>query len=88
MGQHLRGVLSQLSGVREVRGMGLLVGVELDEPSVVPTVLRLVLERGLLLGGFLNAPGVIRVAPPLVVSRDLCDRAVEILAESLRVAGQ
>ena len=86
MGQQLRGVLSQLSGVREVRGMGLLVGVELDEPSVVPTVLRLALERGLLLGGFLNAPGVIRVAPPLVVSRDLCDRAVEILAECLERA--
>jgi 4-aminobutyrate aminotransferase-like enzyme len=38
------------------------------------------------LGDFLNAEGVIRVAPPLVVSRELCDRAVDVLGESLRIA--
>ena len=66
--------------------MGLLLGVVLVEPSFTREVLRLALERGLLLGDFLNAEGVIRVAPPLVVSRELCDRAVDVLGESLRIA--
>jgi acetylornithine aminotransferase len=72
--------------VKEVRGIGLLLALVLEEPSLTGAVLREALERGLLVGGFLNAEGVIRIAPPLVVSRDLCDRAVEVLTESLRIA--
>ncbi len=86
MGDHLRSAISRLEGIKEVRGMGLLLGVVLVEPSFTREVLRLALERGLLLGDFLNAEGVIRVAPPLVVSRELCDRAVDVLGESLRIA--
>lgn len=86
MGTHIRSAISGLAGVREVRGMGLLLGVVLEEATQTPAVLRLALERGLLLGGFLNAAGVIRIAPPLVVSRELCDRAVNVFAESLRAA--
>jgi acetylornithine/N-succinyldiaminopimelate aminotransferase len=86
MGAYLRGALSTLAGVKEVRGLGLLLGVVVEDPRAVPAILRLALDRGLLLGGFLNAPEVIRVAPPLIVSRELCDRAVEILDESLRIA--
>lgn len=86
MGRHLGSAISDLAGVKEVRGLGLLLGVVLEEPSMTQAVLELALERDLLVGGFLYAEGVIRIAPPLVVSRDLCDRAVEILAESLRIA--
>ncbi len=86
MGAYLRTAISALPGVEEVRGVGLLLGVVLEEPSLVRAVLRLASERGLLVGDFLNAEGVIRIAPPLIVSRELCDRAVEILAESLQVA--
>lgn len=86
MGAYLRRAISALPGVEGVRGMGLLLGVVLEEPSLTRAVLRLTLDRGLLLGDFLNADGVIRVAPPLVVSQELCDQAVEVLAESLKVA--
>jgi 4-aminobutyrate aminotransferase-like enzyme len=86
MGAYLRHAISALPGVEGVRGMGVLLGVVLEEPSLTRAVLRLTLERGLLLGDFLNADGVIRVAPPLVVSQELCDQAVEVLAESLKVA--
>lgn len=86
MGQYLRGAISALAGVEEVRGFGLLLGIVLEEPSHTRTVLTLALERGLLLGDFLNAEGVIRIAPPLVVSQELCDRAIEILEESLKIA--
>lgn len=86
MGSYLRNILLPLDGVKEVRGIGLLLGVVLEEASLVRAVLRLALERGLLVGDFLNAEGVIRIAPPLIVTRELCDRAVEVLAESLKVA--
>lgn len=86
MGGYLRSTLSGLAGVKEVRGLGLLLGMVLEEPSLTRRVLSLALERGLLLGDFLSAEGVIRIAPPLVVSRELCDHAIEILAESLKLA--
>jgi 4-aminobutyrate aminotransferase-like enzyme len=86
MGRYLRSAIADLAGVKEVRGLGLLLGVVLEDPSLTRVVLGLALARDLLLGDFLNAEGVIRIAPPLVVSRDLCDRAVEIFEESLKVA--
>jgi acetylornithine/succinyldiaminopimelate/putrescine aminotransferase len=88
MGGHLRAALARLEGVKEVRGIGLLLGLVLEQPPLTQAVLRLALERGLLVGDFLCADGVIRIAPPLVVSRELCDRAVEILGESLRIANR
>ncbi len=86
MGRYLRNAISDLAGVKEVRGLGLLLGVVLENPSLTRTVLGLALEQDLLVGDFLNADGVIRIAPPLIVSRDLCDHAIEILAESLKRA--
>lgn len=86
MGEYLRSGIAGLEGIKEVRGMGLLLGIVVEEPSLTRDVLRLALERDLLLGDFLNTEGVIRVAPPLVVSRELCDRAIEVLAESLKAA--
>jgi acetylornithine/succinyldiaminopimelate/putrescine aminotransferase len=86
MGRYLRSAIADLAGVKEVRGLGLLLGVVLEDPSLTRVVLDLALARDLLLGDFLSAEGVIRIAPPLVVSRDLCDRAVEIFEESLKVA--
>ncbi len=84
MGEYLRRELTTLSGVKEVRGMGLLLGVVLEEPVMTPQLLRRALEQGLLLGGFLHAEGVIRIAPPLIVTEQLCAQAVEILRKSLK----
>jgi LysW-gamma-L-lysine/LysW-L-ornithine aminotransferase len=65
--------------IREVRGMGLLVGIELRE-RVVP-VLQALQDAGVLA---LNAgPTVIRLLPPLVISYDELDGAVEALATVL-----
>ncbi len=64
--------------ISAVRGSGLLVGVELDTP--VAPILAAARERGLLI---INAGAhVIRLAPPLVVTREQIDEAVELLAVS------
>ncbi|NLF63483.1 MAG: acetylornithine transaminase [Chloroflexi bacterium] len=67
--------------ITAVRGCGLLVGVELDEP--VAPILAAARERGLLI---INAgTHVIRLAPPLVVTKEQIDEAVELLAVSLKL---
>jgi acetylornithine/N-succinyldiaminopimelate aminotransferase len=60
----LREGLSRLSGVREVRGEGFLLGIVLDRPG--KPVREALMERGFLVGGSDQAH-VLRLLPPLVL---------------------
>ena len=80
-GQYLREQLRALASplVVEVRGAGLLVGVELK--TAVAPILAAARQRGLLV---INAgDNTLRIAPPLIVTRDHIDAAVAILGECL-----
>ncbi|HEX5726203.1 MAG TPA: acetylornithine/succinylornithine family transaminase [Longimicrobiaceae bacterium] len=66
--------------VKEVRGAGMIWGVELDAPDAGEVVAR-ALEAGLLL--CTAGPAVVRVLPPLVAGEDELVRGVEILEEVL-----
>lgn len=66
--------------IREVRGLGLMVGVELKEKSG-PYLLKL-MERGVL--ALAAGPTVIRFLPPLVIEEEDLDRVVELTAEVLQ----
>jgi len=85
LGEHLLGRLKNLKStlIRAVRGRGLFVGVEFD-PTWVSA--RTVCER-LLVHGVLSKEThetVVRFAPPLTISREELDRAVDIFATVLR----
>jgi predicted acetylornithine/succinylornithine family transaminase len=83
LGRHLadglRRIASGRSVVREVRGKGLLIGVELSRPA--GPVVDACREAGLLI---LSAGDrVVRLAPPLIVGEADCDRALEIIDRAL-----
>ncbi|MGZ9032040.1 MAG: acetylornithine/succinylornithine family transaminase [Burkholderiaceae bacterium] len=65
-----------LAGVREIRGRGLMIGVELDRPC--GDLVKRALEAGLLIN--VTRDNVIRLLPPLVVTRADADLIVERLA--------
>ena len=79
MGARLEDGLRRVAAVRSVRGLGLMLGTELDQPAI--DVVRACLERGLLL----TAAGgnVLRFTPPLVVDETHIDRALTIVREAL-----
>jgi len=91
--QRLEPLVDKLAAVFDVRGKGLMVGVELvepgtTEPSVARTsaVLEMTRERGLLLGkGGLHG-NVIRVVPPLSVTAEETEEACDILVGVLEEA--
>ena len=56
--------LSGCAGFVEVRGLGLMIGIELDRPCA--DIITMSLERGLVLN--VTAESVIRLLPPLVMS--------------------
>ena len=82
-GQLLIDAASQVPGVAQVRGRGLMLGVVLDE-----AVAKLVVKQGLEEGLILNAPGenVIRLTPPLVITDDEIVEAMKRLALAIDAA--
>lgn len=82
-GQLLRDAASQIPGVTQVRGRGLMLGVVLDE-----AVAKLVVKHGLEKGLIVNAPGddVIRLTPPLVITDDEIEEAMKRLARAIDAA--
>jgi acetylornithine/N-succinyldiaminopimelate aminotransferase len=71
--------LATLPGIREVRGAGLLLGVELDRPAA--DVVALCAERGLLVGT--AGADVLRLTPPLIVTTAEIEQAIGVLEEVL-----
>jgi acetylornithine aminotransferase len=79
VGSHLKEALARelggLKGVVEVRGQGLMIGVELDKPCAVLTTRAA--EAGLLIS--VTADTVIRLVPPLIITPAEADEIVALL---------
>jgi len=73
--------------IRDVRGKGLLAGVEFAEDDIAALVITGCGRRDLLVAYSLNNPKVARIEPPLIISESELDRAVSIIAESVEETG-
>lgn len=84
VGEHLMAALrrefANLAGVVDIRGQGLMIGVELDRPC--GAILNRALEAGLLLS--VTADKVVRLLPPLIFTTAQADELVAILAPIVR----
>jgi len=78
----LRDGLRGVSGVVEVRGTGLMIGVELDRPC--PQVVAQALKAGLVVN--VTADTVVRLLPPLILDAEQADLAVSLLVPIIREA--
>ena len=67
--------LSSVEGVREVRGRGLMIGIELEEDCA--ELVKLALERNLLIN--VTAGNVVRLLPPLIIDQQQADTIVDIV---------
>ncbi len=70
--------------VVEVRGRGMLIGVEFADASIVPAFTRRAFERGLILNWTLHRDTVIRLAPPLIMTDDETEHALETIGQTVR----
>ncbi len=80
VGEHLRAALQRelgaLKGVKEIRGKGLMLGVDLSVPC--SELMGRAADAGLLIS--VTAASVIRLVPPLIMSTAEADEVVAILA--------
>jgi acetylornithine aminotransferase len=70
IGDYLMGKLRQLPAVREVRGRGLMIGLEMEQP-IGPLRERLLFEQHVFTGA--TGTHVFRLLPPLCLTRELAD---------------
>jgi putrescine aminotransferase len=69
--------------IRDVRGKGLLIGIETHSEAQGAALAERLHARRMLVANTLNKPEVIRVEPPLNIPEPLLDRFIEALDESL-----
>ena len=73
--------LKTLPHVKEARGQGLLVGVEFDDSISGVEVKHECIKRKLLITAI--GAHIIRMIPPLIVTKEDCDKAVAIIREAV-----
>lgn len=81
MGEYFKAKLSTLPHVKEVRGQGLLVGVEFDDSINGVEVKHACLDRKLLITAI--GSHIIRMIPPLTITEADCDKAAAIIEEAV-----
>ena len=85
-------MMERQPNIGEVRGIGLMIGVELveDRESKTPAtelrdkIVDLAFERGLLIMGC--GKSALRIAPPLCITRDEMAEGLRLIEESLEAA--
>lgn len=84
MGQYLRDKLASalqgVNGVKEIRGQGLMIGIELEVDCA--ELVGQALEEGLLIN--VTAGSVVRLLPPLILSEEEADHISEILGRLIK----
>ena len=81
IGAYFMEQLKTLPHVKEVRGQGLLVGVEFDDTISGVDVKHECLHRHLLITAI--GAHIIRMIPPLIITEEDCDKAVAIIREAV-----
>lgn len=81
IGAYFMELLKKLPHVKEVRGQGLLVGVEFDGSVKAIDIKHGCLDRHLLVTAI--GSSVIRMVPPLILTEEHCDKAYAILRETV-----
>ena len=99
VGNHLRnridGLAERIETIGEVRGKGLMIGIELVEPGTkrpdshgAAEVMEQARKRGLLVGKGGMYGNVLRIAPPLSLTEAEADEGYGILEAAVEAAGQ
>ncbi|OCL27319.1 putrescine aminotransferase [Orenia metallireducens] len=69
--------------INDVRGKGLMIGIEFQHESYGGLLISELFEAGVVVAYTLNQQKVIRLEPPLIISREELDKVVDVLENAL-----
>lgn len=81
IGDYLISELKSINGINEVRGRGLMIGVELDERHA--DIRKQLLEKDKIFTGVAN-PHIIRILPALNIDQSIADRFLDAIKNRLK----
>lgn len=74
--------------IKEVRGIGLFMAVQLENPEAINKVLPAALQKGIILDRFLFCDSAFSIAPPLIITEEeiktACNLLLSAIDEALR----
>ena len=81
-GEYMQQKLSEMEGVAEVRGIGMMIGIVLEK-GTAKDVAAACIEHGLLV---LTAKTLVRLLPPLTITFEEIDKGLAILEKVIKQA--
>ncbi|MES3018534.1 MAG: aspartate aminotransferase family protein [Bacteroidota bacterium] len=72
--------------IKEMRGKGLMLSIQLESFEQVEEVSKLCLENGVIIDWFLHCDTALRIAPPLIISESEIVEACRVILESINRA--
>jgi acetylornithine/N-succinyldiaminopimelate aminotransferase len=72
-------------GIKEVRGVGAMLGLELETRELTENVVNHCFEKGVLLGWTLHSNTLVRLAPPLIITDDQLKFVTSTIIEGISI---
>jgi acetylornithine/succinyldiaminopimelate/putrescine aminotransferase len=69
--------------IKEVRGKGLMLAVELENFEINKKIIDRCIENGVITDWFLHCSNAMRIAPPLIITHDEIKKACEVITEAV-----
>jgi acetylornithine/N-succinyldiaminopimelate aminotransferase len=73
--------------IKEIRGRGLMLAIELDSFELNKQIIDRCIENGIITDWFLHCSNAMRIAPPLIITTDEIQKACEIINEAIDYYG-
>jgi 4-aminobutyrate aminotransferase len=84
--EQLRREVGGSPAVRDIRGIGLMIGVELADKATTEAVCRACLDAGVIVLSCGPEENVLRLVPPLTITHDELDHGLTVLCEAIAAA--
>lgn len=78
-GLYFKQALSEIHQIKEIRQIGLMLGIELENIPITDKLMHLFVEHGLISDRFLFMPNAFRIAPPLIISPNEIEKIVSLI---------
>ncbi|CQR74615.1 Putrescine aminotransferase [Sporomusa ovata DSM 2662] len=90
-GHYFMGKLTELAMaypevIAQVRGKGLMIGIELTKEGIGGLIMSEMIDKGVLIAYTLNNPKVMRIEPPLIIEQEQIDYVISALSSALAKA--
>ncbi len=70
--------------IANVRGIGLMIGVEFTREGIGELVITQMVKRGVIAAYTLNNPLVLRLEPPLIITQEQIEEGINVFADSIK----